>query len=440
MAILDTLLLLFKADTTDLKKKSEEAETVTKKTAKALSETAKASDAVGASFLNLAKSFGGFLAATISVGSVIAGIKASANYSYELDQASRALNINVEALDAWGNAVQRTGGSAAGLQGSLRGLASHLGTTAETALRILPRLADTFHQLGTTRSLLYGKQLGLDEGTILLLQKGRREVEAIIAQQKELGVVTKRDAEISEKFNYALNDTSHAFRSLYIAVGSTVLPILTRFLTAVIPIVEYLRKHADLVIGALIGIAVAATLMAIPFLVANAALIATVAGVSALIAVFALLYEDIKAFADGQRSLTGELLGRWPAVGNAIKSAFEGVKDVIESSILLPLQAALKIAEKIGSFFGLGGNKEVTAWVKTGQDNLNIASGSLLGSQTSNSIVNNRRGGNPVTLTVSELNIQTQATDSEGIAGGIASELTNQLAQVNNQNANGIIA
>ena len=56
----------------------------------------------------------------------------------------------------------------------------HFGISAGVALKTLPQLADAFKRLGNFRSQYYGKLFGLDEATILLLQQGRREVEAII--------------------------------------------------------------------------------------------------------------------------------------------------------------------------------------------------------------------------------------------------------------------
>ena len=122
MAILETFYILFKSDASDVKKGAEEAEKSTKHLEQSLKNVGKESEHVGAGFAAAARSVVGLFAGIASVSSVIQSFHSAVNEITEVGNLSRELNVNVEALDAWGHAVQRTGGTAAGFQSSLKSL------------------------------------------------------------------------------------------------------------------------------------------------------------------------------------------------------------------------------------------------------------------------------------------------------------------------------
>ena len=417
MTILDTFYLLFKSDTTQLKSGAEEA----KKTIKSLNDyltgsagTVVATEKVGNAFLGLTKNFAGFIAASAAAAIVITNLKSATDYGIKLSQTAKLLNVNIEELDAWGNAVQKTGGSASAFEASLKGLAEHLGTTPAIALKTLPKLADSFERIGRFRSLKYGKMLGLDEPTILLLQRGRREVQAVLDKQKELGVVTKKDQETFLSFRDSINDTEHATRSLFSVFALDAIPVLDTLLKAVTKVFGYLMRHKDLVYGALIAIGLAALTIVIPFLIANAAIIGTIAAVSALIAIFALLYEDIKYYIQGHDSLLGRLVDKY-------KEFYKFLQ---------------KIGDKIGSFFPSGS----TGALVFGKSQIDTASNSPLAAHTGASIFSQRAGDKVSDVTIGDITINTQATDAPGISSAFGSELRKLLGPTNDHFADGVFS
>lgn len=431
MAILDTFYLLFKSNASDVQKDTEKLNTT-------LKDSESIGNRVGDSFVGLGKSLAGFAAAGLSIGAVLGGIKSAVDYTISLGQASNALGVSAEALDAWGGAVQTTGGTLEGFEQSLRGLSQHLGSNAKVALQALPQFADAFHQMSRAQAMMYGKSLGLDESTILLLQKGRREVDDVIKRQKELGVVNKQDTEIALKFNNSLNATSRAFRSVFIEVGATVLPALTKILDLLVPVAQYFRRHTDLIVGGLIGITVAATGAAIAMGLITAPVVLATAGVLALIAAFALLYDDLKAFAEGNDSITGRILKRWPVVGEVIsmmvddwKRKFQGFLDLIHL-----IETAF---EKVSSFFK--GTPAIEASINAGQRNLALAGTSALAAQTSNSILNSNSLNSQIrNVTTGPITINTQATDADGISQILGKSLQVHLDQSNSNFDDGIIS
>ena len=149
------------------------------------------------------------------------------------------LNMSVENLTAWEGAAQRAGGSAAGMDGSLQGLTSQfqqftltgqsavlpyfrqLGVNIADAsgkLRpmgdILLDLADKFKGMDPARAQTFGAALGLDPGTINLLEQGRAAVQKLLDQQKQLGLPSGRDATNAQNLQNDLLDVQQAVTSL----------------------------------------------------------------------------------------------------------------------------------------------------------------------------------------------------------------------------------
>ena len=438
MNVIETLYFLIKGDATDLKKQMQEGKKDTDKLEESLKKTESASQKVGSSFIDMANSLTRLIVAGVSVGAIAAGIKEASDYAYQLDLASKSLNVNAEQLDAWGNAVRHTGGSVQGFESSLQSLSQHLGVTGNTALKLLPQLADALHRMGTFRGMQYGKMIGLDTPTILLLQQGRREVEAVIARQKELGTVTKQDREISEKFNVALQDTGHAMRSVFLAVGQTVLPILTKLLDAFIPVAIYLRRHSDLIVGGLLAIGAAATVAAFGLGLVTAQAVLITVGIGLFIAAVGIAYEDIQAFRHGHNSLIGDILKKWPIVGEVIKGVL--------NSLLAPFKALLEVIhlvstafDKVSTFFS-GSKSNIIADLRTGQNALSLASSTPLAARTSNSIFNGGGLSKQQSINIGDVTINTQATDAVGIGNAFSKGIFEQFSQATGNFDDGVMA
>lgn len=455
MSILETFYILFKSDASDVKKGAEEAKKSTQKLNEELNNTETATGKVGAAFSRMATEFIGVIAAAVSVGTVIAGIKAATDYSIQLGITSKQLGVSATQLDAWGQAAKRFGGTAEGFQSSLKGLSEHLGASPAIALKVLPQLADVFQKIGRVRAQRYGTSLGLDQSTIYMLQQGRREVEAVIAKQKELGLVSQANIDVAAKYNRSVMDTRDAFRGIFLELSLAVLPALTKFMDLILPAIEYLREHIELVKGAAIAIAAVAAVMIAPFIVANAAVIAVAAGVAFLIGLFAIAYEDIKAFMNGQSSLIGDILKKWPMVGTVAKAAFEALKLTLWAMIE-PFRLIEKLVEKIFSYFKgpnktltvdikggqalLDKDKNVTNDIKNGQALLKQASNSPLNPLTQSSLIASRTFSPSRNITTGPITINTQATDANGIAMGLQNGLNEHLWQANSNFDDGQLA
>ena len=383
MAILETFYILFKSDASDVKKGADDAEKSTKHLEQSLKNVGKETEHIGAGFAAAARSVVGLFAGIASINGIISGFHAAVNEVTEVGNLSRELNVNVEALDAWGHAVQRTGGTAAGFQSSLKSLSEHFGTTPAIALQLLPRLASSFSKFNQFQANQYGKSLGLDQSTIYLLQQGRREVEATIKQQKELGLVTQQQVEVTRKYDNALYDAGRAYNTFFRELAVPLLPGFTKA-------IDYLITHKDIVVGAMAAIGIGAVAMGTKFAIA----FPEIAAVTAAIAAFALVYDDIKAFKEGRKSITENFTDQ--AIIARVKGWIpESVKNAASTVTSNPW------------FDKLTGHNALAA--------------------------NN-------TVAIDNITINTQATDSQGIAASIIPSLKDQLSQTNSHFDDGVRA
>lgn len=477
-----------------MEKGSAQAKKATEDLNKSLTATDAISTKVGEKFTNLVKQASGAVLAFLSVGAIVGGIKAAADYNLQLARTSKELNINVETLDAWSTAVKKSGGTAEGFQQTVKTMNAALfdisqkGTSGslfmplrELGIRILdskgkirsfisllPEIAGAFEHMSKAKSADLGKRLGLDQGTINLLQQGRREVDAVIARQKELGVATKKDTETALKFNEQWEDTAHVFRSVFTSVGTSVLPILTKLLQYIEKGAQYFRDHSDLIVGGIIAIGAAITVALLPAIASAVVAFSPFLTIGAVIAgigaAFALIYEDIQAFRKGNDSLLGELIKKWPIVGEIFKfivgevkgtiailqslgkfiiDYWEGIISVIKSVVDGIMSAIDKIAgayNKVKSFLGFGnGNTQVN--VAAAQQALATANNSPINSQTSNSLsFANQTSNRSTSISAGPINIHTQATDAKGISKDIGGGLNRQMRQVANDLDDGVAA
>lgn len=456
MAILDAFYILFESKGADKVRKDQES---LSRSSGGLNQNLKKADLstnqLSASFFNLGKKLALSVASIGSAGAVIAALKNSINYATSIEQTSRALQVNVSELDAWGTAVKRIGGTAEGFQSSLKNLSRNLYTSGDNALKILPQLADSFQKMSRVSALRYGATLGLDESTVQLLRKGGKELQVLIDHQKELGVVSKEDAVIARDYNFAWQDAMQSFRIAFLRAAGAILPGITKMLNKFSGFAIFLEKHSNLIVGGLLAIAAAAIAVAIPFVIANAAIIAIGLAVAGFIGVLALAYDDIKSFVAGNKSVTGELVYAWFAVGTSVENMFYKMFDVIKAIFAKMKAIFTGFFDEVGAGFSKitgaydkvkgifsKGDKIDAKLLTTAKQSLSLVSSSPLASTSSsainNSFLQNTSADKDVTLNIGDVTIETDATDPQGIAEGFAKGLKEHFRQTINTFDDGV--
>lgn len=514
IVILDTFYTLFKADSTDLQKGAKEAVKTTDQVEKSLKSADKASDKLGVSFGRMINQAAYALTALFSVGAVISGIRAATEYTSYLSKMSEHLGYNVQAIEMWQGAVIKAGGDALKFQTTIQNLDISIRDIAKTGegeaakafkklginikdaqgnartfLSVMPDIARAFEGLSKTDSSALGYQLGLDYGTIMLLQKSKIEIDALIEREKELGLITKKDTEVAQKFNLQVNDTSHAFRSLFVQISTEVLPVFEKVYKFFERVAISLRENKHLAIGTVIGIVASITSYLIPsFLgLGNAAgkigkvfgkwtiLLAIIGAISSAIGI---LYDDFVVFQKGGDSVIGDLVKKYPElieIFNAIGDAISFVSDIFKKFNITPLgvlvtalNAVLHVITSIYDGIKAGwdllgqfgrGVKSVVSGVESisgkvlntigiNPDNASQVATSLqqfdkspINSQVPGSISNSSRSSSKTAnVTTGPVTINTQATNSEEISAAFSKNLSKQMDQALNDYDDGVVA
>jgi hypothetical protein len=416
MAILDTFYILFKSDTSELKKGADEA----KKIVSGLSKV---------------------LAAALPAAFGIESVRKAINFGVEISKTSRLIGANADELQAWSNAAEIAGGTAAGFQQNLASLAQRFGTSSETILKVLPRYADVLSKLSSSRAQQVGKMWGLDESTILLLQRGRRELDDLLKRQKELGGLTKQDTELFLKYNAAVNKSNQAYQRLNQVLATAALPFMIKFFDMLDKGLRYFVQHKDLVIGGLIAIGAAATYAAIAFGFLSLPIILVGALIAGAIVLFAAIYEDVQHFLNGQKSLIGYLINHYPNVTKVIKTMIDVLRQAFHA-LLHPLEtveAALsKIYDWIAKIFGGGSKRTLEIGIANGKDLIKENAGGL---HRITPIIPGLGGSsNTTTVNTGDINVNAQGGDPDKIASGIIDKLDKHLAQAVNNSADAVVA
>lgn len=492
-SVLETFFILFESDASDAKKENDNLNKSLDETEDAASSATGSVDETGEAFLGLGNSALGAIGGILALGSMVAGVIGKTAELDQLGKFSDLIGENIGAVDAWSQSAIRAGGTAQGFQSSIESLnekmvdASIKGTNeitpffnqlgisivdvngkAKKSLEILPELAGAFEGLDKQESAGLGKKLGLDQGTIMLLQSGRAEVEAMVDRQTKLGVATREAADLSAKFNDQMADLKQTLSFSSQSILVSVLPALTWMLEGLTDVSQWMGENQVLVEGFFIGIGLAALKFVIPPMItmatavwaAVAPFLAIGVAIATVGAAIALIYEDIVAFNSGQDSLIGSMIEKWPILGDIIKGVGDTIKTVIDGLSSLaefmfdlftkPEKALEKLKSMAGGvvgFFGFGDDssdeeiKKTTEedksdngflpgrdMIKKAQQSIIVASAAPITAQTSSSIQNSTSSNSrSITVQTGDTVIQTQATDPEGIARNFTQELESQL-------------
>lgn len=476
MSVLETFLILFESNAGEVKKEAVAAKKVTDDLEKSLSETDRRAIALKGAFVGMAGVAVAAIGSLVSLGALIGGAFAAAAVADKVGEVSRSLNIATEDISAFGDAAKKEGGSLDAFIGDITGLtaaATQLDVTgksrlapffrelginvtdasgkAKAAIPLLYEISGAFEGMSKQESIGFGRKLGLSTGTIILLQQGRRGLEEIIRKQKELGVITERQTQIADAYGDQLDDTSVAFRTLFLQMAENVLPIFTKFMESLAKAAGLVERNSRLIISGILAIAAAITVSLAPALgamfwnfvripimafiatasiagfggavgIAAAATWAFLAPILAIIGVvglLALIIEDLWSLLEGGPSLFGDIA---EAIINWLVGAFETLIGKVKW---------------LKNFLGFGG--DVGDALSSGSRQLGSANSSGISSTTSNAITNGGRTNSSV-VNVGEVNVQTQATDADGMAAAASKSLGRELRQTQDNFDDGIRA
>lgn len=361
--IIDSLVVMLGLDTGDYDKQRAKVKRSGKElTDDAASQSRKVSDAnksQGKSFEAVASQATKFLAV---IGGTVA-IKRFVEQTIESNAALNRLSLNlgqgVSDISAWSQATELAGGSAQGLQGTMSMLSkaqTELQLTGQSSLipyfsalgismadargqarpvsDILLDLSEKLSKLDRVKAFNMGQMMGVDEGTLNLLLKGRREVESLIKTQKEFNAVTKKQAEESAKLERMITESKQSFNAFGRELLSSATPALEKLFEIFADFGTWCQENQEFVKTFLTIVAVGLAGLAAAITPINL----TVVAVTGLAAALAALYQDYQVWKRGGDSLID--WSKWEPGIKAATTGIEYLKDLMQDLVYRAVAAA----------------------------------------------------------------------------------------------------
>lgn len=310
-------------------------------------------------FANVAASAAKFLALVGGTMAVKRFIEQTVESSAALDRLSKNLQEGVSTVSAWSNSAELAGGSAEGLQGTLDMLSksqtelqltgqsqlipyfSALGVSiadasgkARSGNDVLLDLADRFSKMDRTTANNMGRMMGIDQGTMNLLLKGRKEVELMVARQKEYGAVTKQQAEESSRLKLAMTESKQSFEAFGRELLSAAMPALEGLFSMMKDFGAWMQENKEFVNAFLTIIAVGLGAIAAATIPINL----TVVAVVALTAAIAALWQDYQTWKRGGDSFID--WSKWEPGFTAAGKGIRWLKDLLGDLVYRAIAAA----------------------------------------------------------------------------------------------------
>lgn len=243
MSIFETFYLLFKADSSQLKKEVDDVKKKTgelTKTSKDSEDQAKKTDNA---FSGLAGTLGKVAAGFFSVGAVVSGFKNSFNNTQGIGDLARNFGLDPEKLDAYRKAVKVLGYDAEAATSELLEFAHARNLDPNVALKYLSAFSDELKKLKSISSAQgYGRISGIGPTLISIAYNEEREqFDKLAATLEELGGVTQEDIDKQRAFNAEFAKLGITLDNLFRAASSEALPNLTKLLEKITDFIGYVN-------------------------------------------------------------------------------------------------------------------------------------------------------------------------------------------------------
>ncbi|WP_214270452.1 hypothetical protein [Morganella morganii] len=272
-----------------------------------------------------------FAGISTTITGLISDATARAAEIESIDKLGREINITTQDVDAFSGSVAALGGTRSAAQADLSAMAKAFGFAGDSMEKVL-QTADKVQGMSFSEAKKTLGGLGVeDNGTVELLMKGREELSRMMETQKDYGGITRESIEQSISFNNAMLSLEQSAGLLKNSLMGMLIPALAQGLDWLEKIVVFAKENKNFVTGFFIAVASVVTgkyvhamkLAQISTWTAMLPVMAVVAGILLLAAVFALVYDDIMNFIDGNDSMIGRILDSYPRLKAVILTVWE---------------------------------------------------------------------------------------------------------------------
>ncbi|ENO7531560.1 hypothetical protein ACB458_000966 [Morganella morganii] len=272
-----------------------------------------------------------FAGISTTITGLISDATARAAEIESIDKLGREINITTQDVDAFSGSVAALGGTRSAAQADLSAMAKSFGFAGDSMEKVL-QTADKVQGMSFSEAKKTLGGLGVeDNGTVEMLMKGREELSRMMETQKDYGGITRESIEQSISFNNAMLSLEQSAGLLKNSLMGMLIPALAQGLDWLEKIVVFAKENKNFVTGFFIAVATVVTgkyvhamkLAQISTWTAMLPVMAVVAGILLLAAVFALVYDDIMNFIDGNDSMIGRILDSYPGLKAVILTVWE---------------------------------------------------------------------------------------------------------------------
>ena len=275
MSLIATYSILFETKGADkVRSDTKQTESAAEKSAQATEKTGKAADKSADSFKNLATQIIKTLAPIAGLAALLNRTLSFASQAEEMSYLAQNTGMAVEKFQALAIAAENYGGSAEGIASSMQGLNTNLqnmkfgkggGGVEEAAItyginlygenglataeELLMNVAERFESLDSMQQLDLGQRLGLDEGTIRLLQTGVANVQKELERGAKYSLFSKEDIENSRQFQRTMRDIKLGLSQIFGIVARSLLPAFTWLGDKISNALQLFTEHTGLILG-----------------------------------------------------------------------------------------------------------------------------------------------------------------------------------------------
>lgn len=305
---------------------------------KELSETGSKYQEAGSSVAGFATKALGAVGIVMSIGTIFAESVSRSQEIETLDKLGKQIGVATADVDAFSGAIAELGGSRESAQADLSAMAKSFGNTKDSMEKVL-QTADKVQGMSFDKAKKTLEGMGVsDEKTIELMIKGRKELERTMGIQKEYSGISKESIESSIKFNSAMAKFQQSSGLLKNSFLEMVIPALSKGLEWLTKLVTFCKENKHLVVGFFTAVATillgkyiyAMKLASISTWTTLFPIIAIIAVIALLAAAFAIVYDDIMNFIDGNDSMIGRILEKYPRLKVVILALWETFKKLFE--------------------------------------------------------------------------------------------------------------
>lgn len=444
MSLLETFFIKFEAD--GLKEISVEFEKIFPKAKKTYEQVAEKTEEVsektekvekktnkmGNSFVSMSNKVLKALAPVAGLTALLNRSLAFASLGEEMSFLAQNTGLAVEKFQALAIAAENYGGTAEGIAGSMQGLNANLNNMRlgkggggvedaaityginlyganglATADELLMNVAKRFESLNSMQQIDLGQRLGLDEGTIRLLQTGVANVQAELERGRKYSLFSAEDVENSRKFERTMRDIKLGLAQIFGVVARSLLPAFTWVGDKVSRFIDLINGNASFIKGFFLALSAILTVLAVKSGLAFLPFIGAIALITAVSAAIGLLIDDIVNFWQGNESLLGTFIEAvknvFTALWNFLKEGFNSVLEWLKGT-------------KVGKLFGLSEEKENPEQANMAEAKRKLEMTQTPWASVPQSSVSTSYANTNQSMRVDNVTINTRATDARGIA------------------------